>query len=81
MCHLHARQYPLPPKNLTPDACFYAAPCENPTNLLCALSSKPPAGLLEDLQEVMTKDPDAQVVANCMSVLQQVCQRRERLEY
>ena len=30
------------------------------------------AGLLEDLQDLMTKDPDAQVVANCMSVLQQV---------
>lgn len=38
-----------------------------------AIKRNYPAGLLEDLQEVMTKDPDAQVVANCMSVLQQVC--------
>ena len=30
------------------------------------------AGVLEDLQDLMVSDPDAQVVANCMSVLQQV---------
>ena len=31
------------------------------------------AGMLESLQDVMVSDKDAQVVANCMSVLQQAC--------
>ena len=31
-----------------------------------------PAGMLGTLQEMLTGDKDAQVVANCMSVLQQV---------
>ncbi len=29
--------------------------------------------MLETLQEMMVQDKDAQVVANCMSVLKQVC--------
>lgn len=34
-----------------------------------------PAGMLSTLQDMLTEDKDAQVVANCMSVLQQVTQR------
>lgn len=30
------------------------------------------AGMLEDLHDMLQKDPDAQVVANCMSVLLEV---------
>ena len=33
------------------------------------------AGMLSSLQDMLTEDKDAQVVANCMSVLQQVTQR------
>ena len=33
------------------------------------------AGMLEDLHDMLQKDPDAQVVANCMSVLLEVCSR------
>lgn len=31
-----------------------------------------PAGMLSILQDMLTEDKDAHVVANCMSVLQQV---------
>ncbi len=34
-----------------------------------------PAGMLSTLQDMLTEDKDAQVVANCMSVLQQVTHR------
>ena len=34
--------------------------------------SASPAGFLEELREMLTRESDAQVVSNCMSVLQQV---------
>ena len=39
-----------------------------PTQLLKTVS----AGMLEDLHSLLETDPDAQVVANCMSVLLEV---------
>jgi hypothetical protein len=38
------------------------------------LSGTPlPAGMLETLQDMIVREKDPQAVANCMSVLQQVC--------
>ena len=37
------------------------------------------AGMLDDLHDMLQKDPDAQVVANCMSVLLEVRQHKHSI--